>query len=170
MNIKLVAFIAIMGALGNLLALVSIPIPSPLPYPKIELCFSSFATLFVAISIGPKEGAITGALGTLLTTIRIGNPFIPIGHVILGFISGKASKKVRAIIAGIIGEIAETPWIWFSVIFWAHVVAGVPLEVLVPIIPIINIKAFIDVIISSLLIEIILLNKNIKIFLHNLKS
>ncbi len=168
-NARLIAFISLMGALGNVLALFSIPIPSPLPYPRIELCFSSFATLFVAVVIGPIAGAITGALGTILTTIRIGNPFIPIGHLILGYVTGRLARKFRPIIACLLGEVAESPWIWFSVIFWAHIVAKVPLSILIPIIIVINIKAFIDVFISSLIVELILrggIESLIKRYLH----
>jgi len=170
MRARLVALIAVMGALGNVLGALSIPIPVPVPYPRVELCFSSLATLFMAVSIGPLAGAVTGALGTIVSTIRLGNPFIPLGHTILGFVAGYASKKFRPFTSGIIGEIAETPWIWFSVIFWAYLVAGVPVSVLIPIITLINIKAFFDVAASLLVCEILLMRREVKDFLKRLKE
>ena len=169
MKAKLVAFVVLMGALGNVLALFSIPVPSPLPYPRIELCFSSFATLLAAIGVGPAVGAIVGALGTILTTIRIGNPFIPVGHLILGYAAGLAARKFRPVVAGLLGEVAESPWIWFSVVFWAHLVAGVPLEILVPIIALINVKAFLDVFVSSLVVELLLSRREIRDLLASLR-
>ncbi|HID91100.1 TPA: hypothetical protein EYP44_03970 [Candidatus Bathyarchaeota archaeon] len=47
------------------------------------------------------------ALGTIVTTMKIGNPFIPLGHAILGLVAGIASKGFGPFVSGIIGEMAE---------------------------------------------------------------
>ncbi len=168
-SVKRLVFIIIMGALGNVLGMLSISIPAPPPL-RLELHFSQLTPLLVGISIGPIDGAITGALSLIVATLKIKNPLIPLGNAILAGIAGLASRKFRPVLAAIVGEIAETPFIWFSMILWVYLVCGVPLEVLIPIIIVVNIKAFIEVLISSIVIEILLRSKEIRFLLSSIRS
>ncbi|RLE80281.1 MAG: hypothetical protein DRJ51_06125 [Thermoprotei archaeon] len=168
LNVKLIAFTAIMGALGNILGLFSIVIPSPLLH--LELHLSQLTPLLVGIAIGPKYGAITGALSLIVVTIKIKNPLIPLGNAILAGVAGLAARKFRPVIAGLIGEIAETPFIWFSVILWAGIIGGLPIDVLTPIITLICIKAFFEVLVSSVIVELLLKIPEIRRALDSLKT
>ena len=165
---KRFVFIVIMGGIGNILGMVSLSLPVPSPM-RLELHFSQLTPLLVGISMGPLDGAIVGMISLIVATVKIGNPMIPLGNAILAYVAGLMAKRFRPLIAGMIGEIAETPFIWFSMIIWVHIVCGVPLEVLVPIILMVNIKAFIEVFISSLVIEVLLKSKEIRRLLNAIK-
>ena len=95
MNRKVIAFVAVMGALGNVLGLFSLPIPAPIPQGRIELHFSQLPSLFVAFTAGPIPSALTGLLSVILATIKIGNPFIPLGNAILAGVAGLLIKRLR---------------------------------------------------------------------------
>ncbi len=169
-NSKKVAFISVMAALGNLLGLIPLKIPSPSPTVSIELHFSQLPPLLVAFSLGPISGAITGLLSLVaVTAIYIRNPFVPFGNMILAGIAGLAARKFKPIIAGLIGEIAETPFLWFSVLLWSGVIHNVPFKVLIPIIALINVKAFIEVFISSSIASLLLKKNEIKSALKSIK-
>lgn len=159
LNIKLIAFIAIMGALGNVIGLFAIPIP--MPAGNVEFHLSQLTGLLTGIAIGPVSGAVAGALSVILVTASIGNVLIPGGNAILAGVAGLASKRFRPIIAGIIGEIAETPYLWFSTLIY-----GLP----IPVILWINIKSFVEVLISSSIIEVLIRRKEIKNWLESLKT
>lgn len=53
--------------------------------------------------------------------------------------------------------------------FWAHVVAGTPIPILVPIMALIYIKALFDVAVSSWIVEMLHRKQGIKSFLQRLK-
>lgn len=165
-KLKLLIFVALMGSLGNLLGLVSITIPSP--FLNIELHFSQLTPLLVGIHFGPLWGAITGALSLIIATIKIGNPLIPLGNAILAGVAGIAAKKFRPLLAGLIGELAETPFIWFSILLWVGMIHKVPFEALIPLIMLINVKAFLEVTISSAIVEMLLKRSEIREYLDKI--
>jgi uncharacterized membrane protein len=166
---KKIAFMGVMAALGNLLGFIPLKIPSPTPAVNIELHFSQLPPLFVAFSLGAIPGAITGFLSLIaVTAVYIRNPLVPFGNMILAGAAGLAAKKFKPIIAGLIGEIVETPFLWFSILFWSGIVYNVPFKVLIPIAALINVKAFIEVFISSLIANILLKKKEIKAALKSI--
>ncbi|MEM1587959.1 MAG: ECF transporter S component [Candidatus Bathyarchaeia archaeon] len=169
-NPKKVAFIGVMAALGNLLGFIPLKIPSPSPAVSIELHFSQLPPLFIAFSLGPLSGALTGLLSLIaVTAFYIKNPLVPFGNMILAGVAGLAAKKFKPIIAGLIGEVVETPFLWFSILFWSGIILQVPFKILIPIITLINIKAFIEVFISSFIASLLLRRKEIKSFLKLVK-
>jgi len=163
-NSRLIAFIAVMSALGNILGAIGIPIPAPIPEGKIVFHLSQLPALLVAVTISPIAGAVTGVLSLLVATIEIGNPFVLFGNAILAGVTGLAAKRFRVLISGIIGEIIETPYLWFSIVFWMSTILGIPVEGLVPFIVSINIKAFIEVGTSCIIIEVLLKSEIKKAF------
>jgi riboflavin transporter FmnP len=162
MNRKIVAYIAIMGALGNVLGLVSLPLPSPIGAGRIELHFSQLPPLLVAFTAGPIPGAVTGFLSLILETTKLGNPFVPLGNAILAGVAGLAARRLRPIFAGLLGEVAETPYLWGSIILWVGYVLKVPLPAIIAFTSIVNAKAFLEVAISCVIIEIILSRRGIR--------
>ena len=161
-NSRLIAFIAIMSALGNILGAIGVPIPAPVPEGRIMFHFSQLPALLVAVTVSPIAGAVTGLLSLVVATIQIGNPFVLFGNAVLAGVTGLAARRFRVFTSGMIGEIIETPYLWFSIIFWMNTILGVPVEALVPFIVSINIKAFIEVGISCLIIELLLSKPEIK--------
>lgn len=160
--VKLVALIAAMSALGNALGFLSIRLPSA-PGTTVEFHLSVLPSLLLAVAIGPFSGAITGFLSLLVATVDIGNIFIPFGNALLAGIVGLFAKKFKfpPPVSGAVAMIPYAPYMWF-----ACSVYNVPQ----PIIAFIIVKAFIEVLISSTLIEFILLKTEVRSFLARFKA
>ncbi|MBS7645906.1 MAG: hypothetical protein QW569_06610 [Candidatus Bathyarchaeia archaeon] len=109
-----ITFIASMGALGNVLALLSMYL-API-HPQVALDLSHIGTFLAALQCGPALGFIAGALVALTPFYRfgvagwygplLGSLIIP-GKALTGLGFGLASKKLRPLIAGPIGFIPE---------------------------------------------------------------
>lgn len=160
-NLKSLVFIVLMGVAGNILGFYSIPLPIPLV--NVAFTLSQLPALFTAIYIGALEGGVVGFLSTIASTVLfIKNPFVPFGNFILAFAAGYfykhkfAGKKISVLLSCILGEIIETPFIWLTVIIWSGLVLGIQVYILVPIIAFINLKAFLEVTIDAVLLEIML--------------
>jgi uncharacterized membrane protein len=162
MNQKTIALIAVMAALGNVISMFGLTLPAPIPEGRIELHFCQLPPLLVAMAVGPIPGAITGFLSLVLETAKLGNPLVPFGNAILAGIAGLAAKRLRPIFAGLIAEVVETPYLWGSMILWVGYVMKVPMPAIVALTSIINAKAFIEVAISCVIIEIVLSRKRIR--------
>jgi|YelNatPaOPRAMG01_1025707.scaffolds.fasta_scaffold06142_3 riboflavin transporter FmnP len=154
-------FIVLMGIAGNVLGFYSIPLPIPLV--NVAFTLSQLPALFTAIYVGPLEGGIVGFLSTIASTVLfIKNPFVPFGNFILAFAAGYfykhkfVGKRISAIPSCILGEVVETPFVWLTVIVWSGLILGVQISILVPIIAFINFKAFLEVAIDAILLEIVL--------------
>lgn len=161
-SIRLVALIATMSALGNVLGLLSIRLPSA-PGTTVEFHLSALPSLLLAVSIGPLPGAITGALSLVMATMKIGNLFIPLGNALLAGITGLLAGRLRLPppVSGAAAIIPYAPYIWF-----ACSVYGVPPSIIAFII----VKAFIEVLISCTLIESILLVPEVKSLLMKFRT
>lgn len=161
-SVKLIALIAVMSALGNVLGLLSIRLPSA-PGTTVAFHLSVLPSLLLAVSVGPLSGAITGFLSLIMATMQIGNIFIPFGNALLAGIVGLLADKFRfpPPVCGVIAVIPYAPYMWL-----ACLVYNVPQ----PMIAFIIVKAFIEILISSALIEFILLRPEVKNFLSALKA
>jgi riboflavin transporter FmnP len=109
------AFVASMGALGNILALLSVYL-API-HPQIALDFSHVGTFLAALQCGPILGFFTGALVALTPFYRFGvmgwyGPLlgsgIILGKALTGLGFGIASKRLRPILAGPVGFLPES--------------------------------------------------------------
>jgi riboflavin transporter FmnP len=109
-----VAFVASMGALGNVLALLTVTIPTPVS--QIAPDLSHVATLIVALYSGPVLGGITGALVSIVPFYRFGvagwyGPLV--GFLIIplksltGITAGLLGKKLRPALATLLGYVPE---------------------------------------------------------------
>ena len=109
-----VAFVASMGALGNVLALLTVSIPTPISQVAPDL--SHVATLIVALYSGPMLGGITGAMVSIVPFYRFGvagwyGPLV--GFLIIplksltGITAGFLGKKLRPGFATLLGYVPE---------------------------------------------------------------
>jgi hypothetical protein len=160
--IKFIALIAVMSALGNVLGLLSIRLPSA-PGTTVEFHLSVLPALLLAVSLGLFSGALTGALSVVMATIKIGNVFIPFGNALLAGIAGILARKLKfsPSASGAVAMVLYAPYIWF-----ATAVYGVPPSIRAFII----VKAFIEVLISGTLVELILLKREVKSLLLTFKT
>ena len=111
---RYVAFVASMGALGNVLALLSMFI-API-HPQIALDLSHIGTFIAAMYCGPSWGFVTGAIVALAPFYKfgvlgwygplIGAMIIP-GKAITGFSFGLLVRKLRPFPSAILGFIPE---------------------------------------------------------------
>lgn len=161
-SVRLIALVAIMSALGNVLGLLSIRLPSA-PGTTVEFHLSVLPALLLAVSIGPMSGAVTGALSVVMATMKIGNVFIPFGNALLAGIAGLLANKLKFTpsVSGATAMIPYGPYMWFACLIYS-----VP----EPIIAFIIVKAFIEVLISTTLIEFIFLKPEVKSLLATLKT
>jgi riboflavin transporter FmnP len=104
MNSKTLAFIAMMGALGNVLFLFSYH-AGKIPWVEgVAIDLSLIGTLIVAINAGPIEGLFTGLLVGILPGVYFG-PLgngswlgligLPIGKALTGFTTGLLTKGLN---------------------------------------------------------------------------
>lgn len=161
-SVRLIALVAVMSALGNVLGLLSIRLPSA-PGTTVEFHLSVLPALLLAVSIGPVSGAVTGAFSLVMATMKVGNPLIPFGNALLAFIAGLLANKLKfpPPVSGAVAMVPYAPYIWFACLIY-----NVP----EPIIAFIIVKAFIEVLISTTLIEFIFLNPEVKRLLATFKT
>jgi len=154
--------VAVLSALGNALGYLGIRLPSA-PGTTVEFHLSILPSMLLAVSVSPISGAITGFLSLIMATVRIGNAFIPFGNALLAGIAGLAAQKFKFSppVSGALAMLPYTPYIWF-----ACMVYNVPQAVTAFIIA----KAFIEVLISGTIIELILHRPQVKNFLAGFKS
>jgi hypothetical protein len=109
-----VAFVASMGALGNVLALLTVTIPTPVS--QIAPDLSHVATLIVALYSGPVLGGITGALVSIVPFYRFGvagwyGPMVGLLIIPLksltGITAGLLGKRLRPAFATLLGYVPE---------------------------------------------------------------
>lgn len=158
---RLVALIVILSAIGNILGLLAIRLPSA-PGTIVEFHLSALPSLLIAMSIGPLSGAITGLLSLMTATIRIGNVFIPFGNALLAWIAGLFAQRLKFSppASGALAMIPYTPYIWL-----ACSVYGIPPTIIAFIVT----KAWIEVMISGIIVEIILRRYEIRNFFESFK-
>jgi hypothetical protein len=158
----LIALIAVLSALGNALGYLGIRLPSA-PGTIVEFHLSALPSLLLAVSVGPISGAITGFLSLIMATIHIGNVFIPFGNALLAGIAGLVAQKFKFSppVSGALAMLPYTPYVWF-----ACMVYNVPQAIIAFIV----VKAFIEVLISGIIIELILHRPYVKNFLAGFKS
>lgn len=151
-----------MSALGNILGFFSIRLPST-PSTTVEFHLSTLPALLLAVSIGPLAGAITGILSLIIATLQIGNIFIPFGNAILAGVAGLCSHKLKFSppLSAFLGEVVESPYTWLTCMLYS-----VPQ----PVIAFIIAKAFIEVLISGTIVELILRNSQIRELLMKFKT
>jgi hypothetical protein len=154
---RILALIVSMSALGNVLGLLGIRLPSA-PGTTVEFHLSALPSLLVAVAVGPVEGALTGLLSLVMATLRIGNIFIPFGNALLAGIAGLLAKKFKFSppVCGAIAIAPYAPYIWF-----ACAVYSVPPQI----ISFIIMKAFIEILISGIIVEVILSRVEVRAFL-----
>lgn len=162
LSARLVALIAVLSALGNVLGYLAIRLPSA-PGTTVEFHLSALPSLLVAVSVGPISGAITGFISVIMATMQIGNVFIPFGNALLAGMAGLIAHKLKFSppVSGALAMVPYTPYMWFACLAY-----NVPQAVIAFIV----VKAFIEVLISGTVIELILRRREVRNFLERFKT
>jgi hypothetical protein len=121
-NVKSGLYVAVMGALGDILTLFAIPIG-----PNTHINLYVLPAVLVGSTSGWLLGGVAGAIGSLYTIVLWGHPYSIIYGFLLGALTGLFSQKLglRPIISGIIAHIITLPWLYFSLVS----ILGIPMPV-----------------------------------------
>jgi uncharacterized membrane protein len=147
---KVLAFTALMAALANVLAVLSVTVA-----PSVTVHFFQVAIFLCGILAGPLAGLIGGAVGGLYmgwTTI----PFIVGGIAILGGTCGLFARKVRPLFAGILAWIVQVPYVVVTDYVWFVGFKFLPPPVAWARITTISGLLTIEAVISAILAEVII--------------
>jgi len=158
-----VAFVASMGALGNVLALVTLSIPTPVG--QIAFDFSHIGTLVVALYSGPLLGGMTGALVGIAPYYRFGvaGGFGPVlglmiipGKSLTGITAGLLTRKLRPGLATLVGYVPEAVFTffyfeWVAPFFLGPKVGAYIMTLIVPVLA----KAWFEMIVIAVVMELI---------------
>lgn len=180
MNTKKLAFIIMMGALGNVLFAISY-FAGPIA-PGIALDFSLVAVFIAGFFVGPREGIVTGILAGVLPGIMFGPAGtggwlgligLPLGKALTGLTAGLIGKtinlhKPRSSLLGVpITLLAYVPEAIFTYAYFAFLLPFfIPAQLLGnAVIITILVKAVGEVIIMGFIIAALLGNKGFRDFI-----
>jgi uncharacterized membrane protein len=109
------AFITLM-VLPNLLGVINITTPWGFKVHLFQLGIFGAAALY-----GPIGGVLSGFLGSIYSASVMGNAYIIVGNVILGFFVGFFLRKgIHTILAVGLAYAIQLPWLIFSDYYLAH--------------------------------------------------
>lgn len=158
-NSKNIAFTAIFAALGILFGTILL---IPTPVPNVYLDLSHIGTVLSAILLGPLFGGITGFIVGIWPGVTFGNFFVPVFKALTGIFIALLSKKTRPIIAVFVGYLPEA-FLTYLTLAVLKIPYGLPL----PVVYTILMKAFAEIIILGILMELLMRNKGVKQFLES---
>jgi hypothetical protein len=82
--------------------------------------FFPAAIFLAAVSFGPVGGFVAGITGSLYSALMLGNPYLIVGNVILGVMTGVLVRKSFNIIPAVLLAYAcQLPWLIVSDYFFA---------------------------------------------------
>ncbi len=155
MKVKVLTFAALMAALANLLSVPPIAIPVTVGPFETAIHFLQLPILISGILAGPSAGLIAGAVGGLYMSLMM-IPFIIGGLAILGYASGLFAKKLRPFFSGILAWCVQAPYVVITDYIWFTLFQLKPQTVVWGIVVPIMIKLTIEVVVCSVLAEILI--------------
>ncbi len=126
-----VAGVALLGALGNVLAIFSTVLGNI--HPQIAVDLSHLATVLAAYTMGPADATLVGAIISIVPFVRFGllgelgplaGSLIFPGKALTGLFTGLLAKRVRhPLLALGLGYVPESIFTWLSFRLWIPVLA-----------------------------------------------
>jgi hypothetical protein len=159
MKSKIITFAALMAALTNILSLEPFAIPIVFGPFVSKSHFSQLPIFLSGCLAGPWAGFLTGAIGGIYMSFTA-VPFIVGGLGILGFSSGFLAKRfnLRPIFSTILAWCIQSVYVLITDYFWFTAVNMMPHSVALAVVTNILIKLTIEVILSSFLVEILIIS------------
>ena len=156
---KLIAFIAVMCAVANVLGFFTIP------FGIASIHLMQLPIILTGLALGPWTGGLVGFIGAAVMAFRLHppNPYILLGNAILGFMTGLfylrlRKMKVRPIIPQVISVLGayfvQFPYVYVTDVYLMPIPAHVVLTVILP-------KLLLEDVISVLLSHLILFRVDI---------
>lgn len=193
LNSKQVAFIAIMSALGNILAGISINIAPILAATSgagaagAALDLSHIATFIAAVFGGPVMGAVVGFLGGIYSGYSFGFTIgglgllslvgVPVGKALTGFTAGLLYKKLKinkstrpSTFTVPVVLLSFIPECLFTVFYFLYLVLYFYGSAMAFMLPIILPKSWIEIILMSILMGALVGNAGFRDFVSRFLS
>lgn len=156
---KLIAFVAVMCAVANVLGFFTIPLGIA------DIHLMQLPIILTGLALGPGAGGLVGFIGAAVMAFRLRppNPYILIGNAILGFMTGvlySRLKKMRGrpiipqVISVLGAYIVQFPYVYVTDVYLMPIPPAIVLTIILP-------KLLIEDIISVLLAHFILFRVNI---------
>ncbi len=156
---KLIAFIAVMCAVANVLGFFTIPIGIA------EIHLMQLPIILTGLALGPRAGGLVGFIGAAVMAFRLhpANPYILLGNAILGFMTGafySRLKKMRGrpvipqVISVLGAYIVQFPYVYVTDVYLMSMPSHVVQMLILP-------KLLIEDIISVLLAHFVLFRVDI---------
>lgn len=124
---KSLVMLFILAILPNLIGTINLPTVWGF---KIHLF--QYVVFISAALYGPVGGIISGGMGSIYTAMMLSNPYIIIGNIILGSITGILFRKgFNLIFAVLIAYLVQIPFLWISDIYWAGMPAALVKKVII---------------------------------------
>jgi LytS/YehU family sensor histidine kinase len=186
MNTKQTAFVAMMSALGLLLSAISLnvaPLLNAVGQGGAALDLSHVATFIAAIFGGPYIGAIVGFLSGIYSGYYFGYVMgslgvlslvgVPLGKALTGLTAGFLYKKLRinnksksSTLTVPVMLVSYIPECIYTVFYFLYVVLYVYGNAMSYMIPLVIPKAWIEIVVISLLMGALSGNTGFKEFIH----
>ncbi len=156
---KLVAFIAVMCAVANILGFFTIP----LGLAAIHLM--QLPIILTGLALGPRAGGLVGVLGAATMAFRLSppNPYILLGNGILGVFTGLFYLRLKKMggrpiipqVVSVVGAyVVQSPYVYVTDVYFMPIHSTVVLTAILP-------KLLLEDIVSVLLAHFILFRVNI---------
>ena len=154
---KIIAFMAIMVALSNILSTPPFVIPVVIGTLNSNIHLTQMPILISGILAGPWVGLITGVLGGLYMSFSTEIPFVIGGLAILGYVSGFIAnkRKVKPIFSGILAWSIQAPYVFFTDYLWFTCSRAMPPPVALTTVVVVLSKLTIEALIASALSAVI---------------
>ncbi len=156
MKAKTVAFVAIMAALANVMALPPLAIPLPLGPFTSSIHFFQLAVFLAAILAGPWAGLLSGAVGSLtMSALRV--PFIVGGIAILGACTGVFARRFRPVTGGVLAFLVQLPYTFATDYLWfTYFIGNTPaaaVSVVLPIMLSLGLEALVCAVLADVIVH-----------------
>lgn len=108
--LRTLTLMSVLAILPNLLGMVNVSIPG-----GGHFHFFQLAIFLAAARYGVWGGVISGGFGSLLSASQMHNPWLIIGNMILGGVTGYLVERQWSLpLAALAGFAVQLPWLWFS--------------------------------------------------------
>jgi uncharacterized membrane protein len=115
-NYKTIGLFLFLLALPNLLGMINIATPF-----GFKLHFFQAAIFLAALIYGPVGGLASGLVGSAYTAAMMGNPYIVVGNVLLGFFVGLFARYgMKTVFAVWLAFIIQLPWLVLTDYYLVH--------------------------------------------------
>ncbi len=101
--------LAFLAVFPNILGMVVVPTPFGFKFHLFQVLVFLAALLY-----GKWGGALAGGFGSIYVAIALGNPFIIVGNILLGFFAGLFAKRMHVVLAVLAAFAIQVPWLYFT--------------------------------------------------------